>query len=244
MVTPYKNSPESKTEQVTLMFNNISASYDFLNHLLSLNIDKSWRRTAIKILKTYNPGTVIDLATGTGDFAIAASRLDNVQITGVDISSGMLSIARQKIAKLHLESIVKLVEADTGHLPFGNNVFDAAISAFGVRNFEDLKIGLAEVFRVLKEGSVFIILEFSKPARFPFRQAYNFYFKYILPGIGRIISGDKSAYKYLPESVNVFPQGREFFNIMKECGYSSCYMKRLTFGIASIYVGEKSGKSE
>ena len=243
MVQPYKNSTETKKGQVTAMFNNIALRYDLLNHLLSFNIDKYWRRIAVNMLMPYNPRNILDVATGTGDFAIAASKFESVKITGIDISSGMLRIGREKIIKLNLDNRIELLQADSEELPFKDNTFDAAIVAFGVRNFENLTKGLTEVFRVLVEGGVFVVLEFSKPKMMPFRLLYDFYFKTVLPVVGKLISKDSSAYEYLPASVDAFPEDVLFLVILEECGYVNCRMKRLTFGIASIYIGEKAGKT-
>lgn len=241
MIQPYSNSPESKKGQIELMFNNIARNYDQLNHLLSFNIDKLWRKKAVRMLGSASPRHILDLATGTGDFAIAAAKLKPLTITGIDISPGMLEIARKKIRKFRLNDRIDLLQADSENLPFQNNSFDAAMVAFGVRNFEDLNKGLAEVLRVLVNGGTFLILEFSKPGNMVFRLIYNFYFKQILPLIGRVISKDSSAYKYLPASVDVFPDGIAFLEIMKNCGFVNCRIKKLTFGIASIYIGEKDG---
>jgi len=232
---PYNNSAQSKKGQVEEMFDNISSRYDLLNHLLSLNIDKIWRRKAINKLKLYKPGNVLDVATGTGDFALAATKIKNVKVTGVDISEGMLKVARKKINRLGFSQIIKLQKADSENLPFNDNDFDGVIVAFGVRNFESLEKGLAEIIRVLKPGGVFIVLEFSKPKKTPFKQLYYFYFKKILPLIGRLISRDKRAYNYLPESVNEFPDGKDFIAILGSVGFvkSKCFPQ--SFGIASIY---------
>jgi len=238
-VTPYKDLQTSKKSQVALMFNNISRKYDFLNHFLSLGIDRIWRRKAIKMLKPYEPKSIIDIATGTGDLAISALRLKPNRIVGIDISDGMLSIGNQKIKRKKLEDIVELKLGDSENLKFEENQFDAAMVAFGVRNFENLQRGLTEILRVLKPGSPFVVLEFSKPRVFPIKQIYNFYFKYILPGIGRVFSKDKSAYSYLPESVLSFPEGKYFLGEMRTAGFQSVREKRLTFGVASIYFATK-----
>lgn len=236
---PYKQSNRSKKGQVEEMFDNISPKYDALNHILSLNIDKIWRRKTIQKLKPYTPKTILDIATGTGDFAVAASKLGNVKITGIDISEGMLNVAREKIHKKKLGSKIEFQKADSENLPFGNNAFDAAIVGFGVRNFEHLNQGLSEIFRVLKPGSVFFVLEFSKPVSAPFKQIYMFYFRRILPFIGRVISKDNSAYTYLPESVNEFPDGESFLSILADVGFVKNQCFRQTFGIASVYKAHK-----
>lgn len=237
---PYKQSKQSKKSQVEEMFDNISRRYDFLNHILSLNIDKIWRKKTIKKLRPYQPKTVLDIATGTGDFAIAALKLGNVNVTGIDISEGMLNVGREKIKAKKLDKQIQFKKADSEQLPFSDACFDAAIVGFGVRNFENLEKGLAEIHRVIKPGGVFFVLEFSKPVSFPFRQIYMFYFMRILPLIGRIISKDKSAYTYLPESVNEFPDGDRFLTILADVGFVRNKSYRQTFGIASIYEAHKS----
>ncbi|WP_319269994.1 bifunctional demethylmenaquinone methyltransferase/2-methoxy-6-polyprenyl-1,4-benzoquinol methylase UbiE [uncultured Draconibacterium sp.] len=236
---PYKQSKQSKKGQVEEMFDNISPRYDLLNHLLSLNIDKIWRRKTINKLRPYQPKTILDIATGTGDFAIAALKLGDVNITGIDISEGMLNVGREKIKVKKLDKQIRFKRADSEDLPFNEGEFDAAIVGFGVRNFENLKKGLSEIQRVLKPGGVFFVLEFSKPVSFPFKQIYMFYFTRILPLIGRMVSKDSSAYTYLPESVNEFPDGDRFLAILADVGFvqNECY--RQTFGIASIYKAHK-----
>lgn len=238
-VVPYKEENAGKKEQMAKMFNNISHRYDFLNHFLSLGIDKIWRKTAIQFLKPFRPQHILDVATGTGDFAIQALSLDPQKITGVDISEGMLDMGRKKLGKLRLTHKIELLRGDSENLQFPENTFDAATVGFGVRNFEDLEKGLAEIRRVLKPGAMLVVLEFSRPRRFPMRQLYNFYFKNILPGLGRLISNDKSAYTYLPESVEVFPDGTDFENILKKVGFKETACKPLTFGISSIYTALK-----
>jgi demethylmenaquinone methyltransferase/2-methoxy-6-polyprenyl-1,4-benzoquinol methylase len=221
------------------MFDNISHKYDFLNHFLSMGIDKGWRKTAIKFLKPLNPKQILDVATGTGDFALQALTLNPDKITGVDISTGMLDMGRKKIEKLNLTAKVELLEGDSENLPFQENKFDAVTVAFGVRNFENLEKGLAEIYRVLKPGALIVVLEFSMPRQFPFRQIYNFYFKAVLPRIGRMVSKDSAAYTYLPESVAAFPDGNDFIAILNKIGFKNTACKPLTFGISSIYTGQK-----
>mgnify|MGYP000642793795 CR=1 FL=1 len=236
MVLPYKNSKQPKKGQVEEMFDSISPKYDLLNHLLSVNIDKIWRKKAILKLKPFTPKKLLDIATGTGDFAIqAGKRLTSTQITGIDISEGMLNIARKKLQKKGLEKQIEVLKADSENLPFDKNCFDAAIVGFGVRNFENLEKGLAEIHRVLKPGAVLFVLEFSKPEKTPFKQIYYFYFRHILPLVGRMVSKDKSAYTYLPESVKEFPAGNDFLNILADAGFVKNKCFRQTFGIASIY---------
>jgi demethylmenaquinone methyltransferase / 2-methoxy-6-polyprenyl-1,4-benzoquinol methylase len=238
-VVPYKEAREGKKEQVAQMFNNISHRYDFLNHFLSLGIDVLWRKKAVKMLRDLKPKFILDVATGTGDFAIESLSLNPEKVIGVDISDGMLDMGRVKLKKRKLDDRIELFNADSENMPFEENKFDAIIVAFGVRNFENLEKGLAEMLRVLRPGGRVIILEFSKPGSFPFKQIYNFYFKFILPKIGRVVSSDKAAYTYLPESVEAFPEGKKFTGILEKTGYKKATCKPLTFGISSIYSAEK-----
>ena len=221
------------------MFNNISKRYDFLNHFLSLGIDKIWRRQAINFLKPLKPKQMLDVATGTGDFAIQALKLNPDKVVGVDISEGMLEVGRQKISRLKLTERIELKSGDSENLGFEENKFDAVTVAFGVRNFENLEKGLAEIFRVIRPGGMLVVLEFSRPRTFPFKQVYNFYFKTILPRIGRLVSKDNAAYTYLPESVEAFPDGVAFENILKKVGFKNTACKPLTFGVSSIYTARK-----
>lgn len=237
-VVPYKDKQGSKKEQVATMFDNISENYDFLNHFLSAGIDIVWRKKAIKLLKKDNPKIILDIATGTGDFAIEALALHPDKVIGVDISEGMLEVGRKKMTKKGIKNI-EMVSGDSEGLQFEDNKFDAVIVAFGVRNFEHLEKGLEDMFRVLKPGGRAVILEFSKPTKFPMKQLYNFYFKYILPVIGKVVSKDNSAYTYLPESVAQFPDGSKFLNILDKIGFKETQCKALTFGISSIYTGLK-----
>jgi len=238
-VKPYKDLDLGKKEQVAEMFNNIAPRYDFLNRLLSLGIDVLWRKKAVRILKKENPKTILDIATGTADFAIESMSLNPDKIIGVDISENMLSHGRIKIKAKGLADKIELRSGDSENLQFENNSFDAITVAFGVRNFENLEKGLQEMNRVLKKGGTSIVLEFSKPNSFPFKQIYNFYFLNILPGIGKLISKDSSAYTYLPESVNAFPDGENFLAIYKKAGFTQLKQYKLMFGIASIYYGKK-----
>jgi len=229
-----------KSDNVAAMFNSIAAKYDFLNHFLSLGIDKLWRRRLVKQLAKSNPQQVLDIATGTGDLAIQlAKHHKSVSITGVDISENMLNIGREKILKRKLEGRINLKQANSMSLPFAHSEFDAAMVAFGVRNFEDLSKGVTDIHRVLKDGGSLYVLEFSMPSRFPMRNLYRFYFRKVLPFVGGIVSGSKSAYTYLPESVFAFPEKEKFVEIMANAGFKNCSYKRLTFGVASIYVGSK-----
>jgi demethylmenaquinone methyltransferase / 2-methoxy-6-polyprenyl-1,4-benzoquinol methylase len=239
-VVPYKDEKSGKKEQVAKMFNNISHRYDFLNHFLSLGIDKIWRRKAIALLKESNPQYILDVATGTGDFALQAMVLKPKKISGIDISEGMLEVGRKKVRKKQLQDVIELITGDSENIPFPENKFDAVIVAFGVRNFENLEVGLKEIFRVLKPGGKLIVLEFSKPRSFPMKQLYSVYFKHILPGIGRVVSSDKSAYTYLPESVQAFPDGEDFLEVLKNVGFKNTQCKALSFGISSIYSATKS----
>lgn len=236
---PYKNSEQSKKYQVEEMFDNISPKYDLLNHLLSVNIDKIWRKKAIKKLSRFAPETILDVATGTGDFALAAMKLAPRKITGIDISEGMLQVGRKKMTQKGCADVVELIKADSEDLPFPDDQFDAAVVGFGVRNFENLEKGLSEIWRVLKPGGVFIVLEFSKPRKAPFKQLYNFYFANILPLVGRMVSKDNRAYTYLPESVGEFPDGKDFIKILTTTGFEKCSWNPQTFGIASIYEAQK-----
>ena len=238
-VVPYKQQTGSKKEQVAQMFNRISRRYDFLNHFLSLGIDISWRKKAIKLLAQESPKSILDIATGTADFAIEASRLNPEEIIGVDISEGMLAIGRTKIESKSLENQISLHLGDSEKLDFQDNKFDAVIVSFGVRNFENLNRGLTEMYRVLKDNGTVLILEFSKPRKFPFKQIYGWYFNHILPGIGSLVSKDNSAYKYLPESVKQFPSGSDFLKELSAAGFKDCICKTLTFGVSSIYLAKK-----
>lgn len=238
-VVPYKEEVGSKKEQVATMFNNISKKYDFLNHFLSMGIDIVWRKKAIRLLKDKQPKQMLDIATGTGDFAIAALKLNPTKVTGIDISEGMLNVGKEKIKAKGLNDKIELQLGDSENLNFDNETFDAYTVGFGVRNFENLEKGLTEMLRVLKPNGSAIILEFSKPKKFPIKQIYNFYFNKILPGIGKLVSKDNSAYTYLPESVDAFPDGKDFIKILNKIGYKDAKAIPLMFGIASIYKATK-----
>ena len=240
IITPYQDNQVAKKAQVADMFNNISKTYDFLNHFLSLGIDIIWRKKAINELKKDNPQQILDVATGTGDFAFEALKILNPKkIVGVDISQGMLDIAQQKITKRGLGDKFSIKLGDSEKLPFEANEFDAVTVAYGVRNFENLEVGLADIHRVLKSGGKAVILEFSKPKAFPIKQLYNFYFSYVTPGIGKLFSKDARAYSYLPESVAAFPDGEKFVALMQKAGFKNTKHRPLTFGICSIYTGVK-----
>ncbi len=238
-VTPYRNSAKGKKEQVAEMFDNIASKYDFLNHFLSFGIDKIWRRKAIRLLIKHNPSNILDVATGTGDFAIESLKTAAREIVGVDISEEMLSFGRVKIEKLGVGKRITLQHGDAEELGFPDSYFEALTVAFGVRNFEDLPKGLTELNRVLKPGGMVCILEFSKPIYFPVKQLYSFYSFYILPFLGRLFSKDNSAYRYLPESVEKFPDGKEFLTLLKNSGFTETRQYRQTFGVATIYTGIK-----
>jgi len=239
-ITPYQNQQSTKKEQVADMFNNISKTYDFLNHFLSLGIDVIWRKMAINELKKDQPKLILDVATGTGDFAFEALKiLKPEKIIGVDISRGMLDIADKKIASRGLSAQFEVRMGDSEKLLFEANSFDAVTVAYGVRNFENLEAGLADIYRVLKPGAKAVVLEFSKPKAFPVKQLYNFYFNYITPGIGKIFSKDARAYSYLPESVAAFPDGARFTGLMDKVGFKNTKQRPLAFGICSIYTGTK-----
>src|SRR5690606_3093289 len=238
-VVPYKDESAGKKEQVARMFDTISARYDFLNHLLSLGIDRSWRRKAIRMLREGQPKYILDVATGTGDFAIQALSLNPDKVVGIDISEGMLSKGRAKLAERKLGERIELLKGDSENIPFEGNKFDAVTVAFGVRNFENLERGLQEIHRVLRPGGQLVVLEFSKPRIFPFRQIFNFYFRFILPRIGSLVSKDRSAYRYLPESVRDFPDGERFTAILRKVGFNQTACKELTFGISTVYSARK-----
>jgi demethylmenaquinone methyltransferase/2-methoxy-6-polyprenyl-1,4-benzoquinol methylase len=238
-VLPYKDKNTSKKEQIAAMFNSISGKYDFLNHFLSLGIDILWRKRAVRLLKKHQPKLILDIATGTGDFAIEALSLNPEKIIGVDISEGMLSVGREKLIKKNLTDKIELISGDSEFLPFKDNFFDAVIVSFGVRNFENLEKGLSDMLRVLKPGGKVVILEFSKPKSFPFKQIYQFYFQWILPKIGKLISKNHAAYTYLPDSVKAFPDGDDFLNILNKIGFQKNQCTPLTLGISSIYSGSK-----
>ncbi len=237
MVKPYRNIEEGKKEQVAKMFNNIAPKYDFLNHILSLGIHKRWRKKAVKILRPLEPKRILDIATGTGEFALTLMQLNPDKVVGIDIAEAMLAVGRKKIAKKNLTDKIDLLEGDSENIQFPDNSFDAITVAFGVRNFENLERGLTEMCRVVRPGGKVLILELSKPHVFPIRQLYKFYFFNILPLWGRLFSKDKAAYMYLPESVAAFPDGDDFLRIYEKCGFKNVRQIRLTFGIASIYAG-------
>jgi demethylmenaquinone methyltransferase/2-methoxy-6-polyprenyl-1,4-benzoquinol methylase len=238
-VKPYKDTQSSKREQVEQMFDSIAPKYDFLNRFLSMGIDQIWRKKAINSLKEVNPKQILDVATGTADLAIAALKLNPDHINGIDISNQMLEVGRNKISNKALNSKITLQQADSANLPFEDNKFDAITVAFGVRNFEFLQQGINQMYRVTRNGGKLAVLEFSKPKSFPYKQLYNFYFKYILPGWGGLISKSKTAYTYLLESVEHFPEGENFAAYLKNAGYKKIEIKPLTFGICTLYTAIK-----
>jgi demethylmenaquinone methyltransferase / 2-methoxy-6-polyprenyl-1,4-benzoquinol methylase len=232
-----------KKTEIRAMFNSIARRYDFLNHFFSLGIDVLWRKRLIRELKKFNPVNVIDIATGTADLAILAAKRGIPSITGIDLSSNMIEIGVQKVLKQNLQNVVDLKIGDAEELDFIDDQFDAAMVAFGIRNFENLEKGLGEISRVLKEGSPLLILEFSKPTVFPVKQFYYLYSRIFLPFLGRIISTDKKAYSYLPESIAEFPYGNSMIQIFQNCGYENCCFIPLSFQIATLYIGIKKKES-
>jgi demethylmenaquinone methyltransferase/2-methoxy-6-polyprenyl-1,4-benzoquinol methylase len=238
IVKPY-NTDKSKKEEVAQMFNNISARYDFLNHFLSLGIDHIWRRKAVNQLREIQPKRILDLATGTGDFAIALLKLNPSQIIGMDISSGMLEVGKNKMKAKHVNHIIDMQLGDSENMPFEDGYFDAITVGFGVRNYEHLEKGLSEMLRVTRSGGKIVILEFSKPKRFPIKQAFGFYSRFIIPFFGKRISKDEKAYAYLPESVAAFPEGKAFTDILSKLGYKHVDSTLVSGGIATIYTGIK-----
>jgi len=230
---------EGKKEQVRSMFNKIAWRYDLLNHVLSLNIDKIWRRKLVKMLSQKHPDSILDVATGTGDLAIAASKIKPKEIIGIDIADEMLEFGRKKITAKGLDQMITLQTADSENIPYPSERFDATMVAFGVRNYENLDLGLSEMYRILKKNGTIYVLEFSIPTNKMFRPFYFFYFKNILPLIGKMVSKDTAAYTYLPDSVSAFPSGKAFADRLEKAGFSNCTILSLTFGIATIYTGDK-----
>jgi demethylmenaquinone methyltransferase / 2-methoxy-6-polyprenyl-1,4-benzoquinol methylase len=240
-IVPFKDSLQSKKQQVAGMFDQIAFRYDFLNRFLSAGIDVYWRKRAIKELAGLQPKKILDVATGTADVAIMTCKLlKPLTIIGIDISEGMLDFGRQKVAKLLLNKQIELQRGDSEAINFTDNTFDAITVAFGVRNFENLQKGLGEMLRVLQPGGKLVVLEFSKPKKFALKGLYNLYMRLVTPGIGRLISKNREAYQYLNDSVQKFPEGNDFLTIMKDVGYTATYLKTLTGGICTIYCGTKS----
>lgn len=239
-VTPYKDSSEGKKRQVEQMFDTISENYDGMNRVISLGSDIAWRKKVIKIAATKNPKTILDIATGTGDLAIQfAEKTAADKIIGLDLSEGMLSVARKKVLEKSFSNKIEFIQGDSEALPFEDNYFDAITVSFGIRNFENLEKGLSEIYRVLRKGGIFVILETSVPTKFPFKQGYHFYSKNVLPLMGRLFSKDKVAYQYLSESASVFPYGEELNNILSKRGFKEVDNKPQTFGVATIYTATK-----
>lgn len=238
-IKPYNGNGE-KGQLVEKMFDNIAPTYDALNHRLSWNIDRGWRRKAIKQLLPFHPQTVLDIATGTGDFAIlAAKMLKPRMLMGADISEGMMNVGQQKVKKAGLDNVISFKKEDCMALTFPDNTFDAVTAAFGIRNFQNLDRGLAEMRRVLKPGGHASIAELTTPVGFPMRQLFRIYSHTILPIYGKIISKDPGAYDYLTASIEAFPQGERMMESFKKAGFSKASFRRLTFGICTIYLAEK-----
>ena len=237
--TPYKDSDLGKKEQVAQMFDNISGNYDDLNRVISFGIDIKWRKNVLKLVSDKNPQNILDIATGTGDLAILMTKTTATKIIGLDISAGMLDVGRQKIQQKNLSNKIEMMLADSENMPFENDTFDAITVAFGVRNFENLEKGLAEILRVLKPNGIFVILETSVPEKFPFKQGYQFYSRNILPLIGKLFSKDNSAYQYLSDSASVFPFGEALNNILRKIGFIAVQSMPQTLGVATIYKASK-----
>lgn len=237
-VTPYQSGDE-KNKQVAQMFDNIAGRYDLLNSLLSMGIHKGWRRACVKLLKKKQPKKILDVATGTGDFAIECARLKPESVIGIDISDGMLKFGRAKIKKKKLDEVISLKQGNAENVFFPDGSFDAIVVGFGVRNFQDLEKGLGNLYRMLKPGGQLVILEFSYPSNAIVKNLYNFYFSYITPGIGKLFSKDTRAYSYLTESVKAFPNNEKFVSILNSVKFKNTFFKGLSMGIAAIYYGEK-----
>lgn len=238
-INPY-GKQGAKEKLVEEMFDNIAPTYDTLNHRLSWNIDKGWRRKAIRQLKSSQPKTILDIATGTGDFAIlAAQMLQPDKIVGIDISEGMMNVAREKVKRMGLHQVIDMKKEDCLAMSFPDNTFDAATSAFGIRNFQDLDKGLSEICRVIKPGGHLSLVELTTPVSFPMKQLFKIYSHTILPAYGRLISKDNGAYQYLTASIEAFPQGEQMVGILKKAGFSQASFRRLTFGICTMYFAQK-----
>lgn len=238
-VTPYNTSDQSKKEQVEQMFDTISGNYDGLNRVITFGVDVKWRKKVVQLVTDTKPDSVLDIATGTGDLIISLAKSGASKLVGLDISEGMLSVGRKKIKAGGLEDRIEMIQADSEAMPFEDNSFDAITVAFGVRNFETLEKGLAEIYRVLKPGGIFVILETSVPTKTPFKQGYKFHSNVILPTVGRLFSKDKNAYTYLSKSASVFPFGEALNNILRKIGFTNVKDKPQTFGVATIYTASK-----
>lgn len=239
-ITPYKDSGLGKKEQVAQMFDNISGGYDGLNRVISFGIDVKWRKNVLRLVSEKKPKSILDIATGTGDLAILMAETGASKITGIDISEGMMEVGRKKVAAKNLSDKIELVYADSENLPFESDSFDAITVGFGIRNFEHLEKGLSEILRVLKPGGIFVILETSVPEKFPHKQGYTIYTKYIMPLIGKLFSKDDSAYGYLSASASVFPYGEKLNNILRKIGFIDVVSRPQTFGVATIYSASKA----
>ncbi|MCR4773099.1 MAG: bifunctional demethylmenaquinone methyltransferase/2-methoxy-6-polyprenyl-1,4-benzoquinol methylase UbiE [Prevotella sp.] len=238
-IKPYENNGDKGT-QVETMFDNIAQTYDTLNHRLSWNIDKYWRKKAMRRLALWKPQTIMDVATGTGDFAILATKMLNPQsVIGVDISEGMMKVGAEKVERLNMSDTIKFKKDDCMNLSFADNSFDAVIAAFGIRNFPDLDKGLSEICRVMKKGGRLCILELTEPKGFPMKQLFRIYSHTFLPIYGKLISKDNSAYNYLTATIEAFPQGETMMEIFKKAGFSDANFERLTFGICTLYTATK-----
>jgi demethylmenaquinone methyltransferase/2-methoxy-6-polyprenyl-1,4-benzoquinol methylase len=238
-ITPYKDSALGKKEQVTQMFDNISGNYDNLNRVISFGIDVKWRKKVLKLVSDTKPKVILDIATGTGDLAILLAQTNAEKIIGLDISAGMLEVGKKKVAEKNLSNTIELILGDSENMPFEDNYFDAITVGFGVRNFEHLEKGFAEILRVLKPNGIFVILETSVPDKFPYKQGYKFYSKNILPLIGKLFSKDNNAYGYLSESAAAFPYGEALNNILRKTGFINVVAMPQTFGVATIYSASK-----
>lgn len=238
-IKPY-NESESKGRQVEHMFDRIAHSYDLLNHLLSWGIDKRWRKAAINTLRPFSPRSILDVATGTGDFALLATRmLHPTSLLGIDISEGMMSVGREKVQKAALDGVIRFAKEDCMQLTLADNSFDAVISAYGVRNFENLERGLSEMCRVMAPGGHLVIIELTAPARFPMKQLFWLYSHVFMPMMGRLLSHDNKAYAYLPATMEAFPQGEQMQQILQRAGFSDVRFRRFTFGLSTLYTATK-----
>lgn len=238
-ITPYY-SDEAKGKQVEHMFDHIAHSYDLLNHALSLGIDKYWRKAAIESLRMYHPRHILDVATGTGDFAIkAAQSLRPDSLVGVDLSEGMMEVGREKVTRAGLKDVISFAKEDCLHLSFEDNRFDAVTVAYGIRNFEDLELGLSEMLRVLRPGGRLVIIELTSPVHFPMRQLFWLYAHVWMPVVGKLISRDSSAYSYLPATMEAFPQGEVMKGVLEKVGFSNVAFRRFTFGLSTLYTAQK-----